>query len=218
MAQDDLTREMLIVFTRFPQPGQTKTRLIPALGAAEAAALQKMMAEHTFSLCGELAGKRELALCVYYEGGDEQAVRSWVPAAMSCRSQGPGSLGDRLAQTFADSFASGGTRVIIIGSDCPFLTPEILAEGFTLLQNHDVVLGPACDGGYYLVGMSKPGQQLWSDIDWGTDRVFQQTMAIARKSGLALALLPELADIDRPEDLQHLFDASSGAHLFTSSP
>ena len=211
-----MTREILIVFTRFPQPGQTKTRLIPALGAARAADLQRMMAEYTFAQCCELANKRDLIIAVHYEGGDEQALRGWIPAPMICRPQGSGSLGERLARSFADSFITGKERVIIVGSDCPFLTPEILANGFDLLQKNDLVIGPAHDGGYYLIGFSKPEPLLLADIAWGTDKVFLQTAEIAKKRGLTLALLPVLADIDRPEDLHNLYDSSLGAHFFAS--
>jgi len=216
MAQADLTREILIVFTRFPQPGQTKTRLIPALGAARAADLQRMMAEYTFTQCCELAHKRNVSIAVHYEGGDERALRRWIPSGMICMPQSKGSLGERLAHSFASSFTAGMKRVIIVGSDCPFLTPEILADGFDLLQNNDLVIGPAHDGGYYLIGLSKPDRLMWADIDWGTDKVLQQTIEIARNRGLKLALLPSLADIDRPEDLQNLNDPRIGFHFFTN--
>jgi len=207
-------QEILIVFTRFPQPGLTKTRLIPALGAKGAADLQRKMAEYTFSQCCELANKRKLSMTVHYEGGDERALLGWIPSSMLCRPQIKGSLGERLAHSFASSFSEGRARVIIVGSDCPFITPEILADGFDLLLDNDLVIGPAHDGGYYLIGLSKPEQLLWTDIDWGTEKVLQQTIEIARNRGLKLALLPSLADIDRPEDLQNLRD--SGVDLYFS--
>lgn len=216
MTQANLTREILIVFTRFPQPGQAKTRLIPALGAVRAADLQRMMAEYTFIQCCELAHTRNLSIAVHYEGGDEEVLRRWIPSSMNCIPQSKGSLGERLAHSFASSFTAGMKRVIIVGSDCPFLTPEILADGFDLLQNNDLIIGPAHDGGYYLIGLSKPDRLLWADIDWGTDKVLQQTIEIARNRGLKLALLPSLADIDRPEDLQNLNDPRIGFHFFTS--
>ena len=126
------------MFTRYPQPGHTKTRLIPALGEKQAAALQKRMAEHTFSQCCELAASRKVVTAVHYTGGDEKSIRSWIPAGMHCRPQGPGSLGERLQQSFAQSFSAGKERVIIVGSDCPFLTADILAAGFNLLRDHDL--------------------------------------------------------------------------------
>jgi rSAM/selenodomain-associated transferase 1 len=135
---------------------------------------------------------------------------------MNCMPQSKGSLGERLAHSFATSFTAGMKRVIIVGSDCPFLTLEILAYGFDLLQNNDRVIGPAHDGGYYLIGLSKPDQLLWAGIDWGTDKVLQQTIEIARNRGLKLALLPSLADIDRPEDLQNLNDPRIGFNYYTS--
>lgn len=211
-----MIREILIVFTRFPQPGQTKTRLIPALGAARAAELQKTMADYTFAQCCELANRRGLSVAVHYEGGDERAVRRWIPSSMICLPQSKGSLGERLAHSFASSFTAGMEHVIIVGSDCPFLTPKILANGFDLLQNHDLVLGPAYDGGYYLIGLRKVDYLLWANIDWGTDKVLHQTIEIARKRGMTLALLPTLADIDRPEDLPNLLASGFGMHFPTS--
>ena len=216
MAKAELIREMLIVFTRFPQPGKTKTRLIPALGAARAAELQKMMADYTLAQCCELASKRDLAIAVHYEGGDERGLRGWIPSSMVCLPQSRGTLGERLRYSFASSFAAGLEHVILVGSDCPFLTPEILASGFDLLQNNDLVLGPAYDGGYYLIGLSRPEHSLWVDIDWGTANVLQQTIEIARKKKMTLALLPPLADIDRPRDLHYLHDTSIGALFFAS--
>ena len=211
-----MIREILIVFTRFPQPGQTKTRLIPALGAARAAELQKTMADYTFAQCCELANRRGLSVAVHYEGGDERAMRRWIPSSMICLPQSKGSLGERLAHSFASSFTARLEHIIIVGSVCPFLTPEILANGFDLLQNHDLVLGPAYDGGYYLIGLSKVEHLLWANIDWGTDKVLQQTIEIARKRGMTLALLPTLADIDRPEDLPNLLASGFGMHFPTS--
>lgn len=211
-----MTREILIVFTRFPQPGLTKTRLIPALGAERAADLQRIMAEYTFTQCCKLSHKRNLSIAVHYEGGDAQVLRSWIPSPMHCMPQSKGSLGERLAHSFASSFTAGMERIIIVGSDCPSLTPEILADGFDLLQNNELVIGPAHDGGYYLIGLSKPDHLLWADIDWGTDKVLQQTIEIAKNRGLSLALLPPLADIDRPEDLQNLNDPRSGFHFSSS--
>lgn len=215
MTKSDLISEILIVFTRYPQPGQTKTRLIPALGAARAADLHRMMTEYTFTQCCELARQRNLSIAVHYEGGEAQGWRKWIPSSMICSPQSKGSLGERLAYSFASSFTAGFERVIIIGSDCPFLSPEILANGFDLLQNNDLVIGPAHDGGYYLIGLRKPDPLLLADIDWGTDKVLQQTIGMARKRGLTLALLPSLADIDRPEDLQRLHDSRISAQFFT---
>ena len=202
--------EKLVVFTRFPRPGRTKTRLIPALGAVGAAELQKRMAEHTFLQCRALAAARNAAIEVRYDGGREQEVRQWIPACLPCGPQIEGNLGERLAHCIGAGFAEGMKRVVVIGSDCPALTPAMIARGFALLEEHDLVLGPAHDGGCYLIGFSRPVCFAWHDIDWGTEKVLRQFLESAAKIGLNWTLLPPLADIDRPEDLHLLADCGNG--------
>ncbi len=94
-----------------------------------------------------------------------------------------------------------------MGSDCPDITADIIISGLKKLNSHDLVLGPAIDGGYYLIGLRAPGKKntiLFNSINWGTDQVLEQTLTQARKGGLSYTLLPQLRDIDRPEDLDYL--------------
>ncbi|MBI4792224.1 MAG: TIGR04282 family arsenosugar biosynthesis glycosyltransferase [Deltaproteobacteria bacterium] len=205
--------EKLVVFTRYPQAGRTKTRLIPALGAAGAAELQRRMAEHAFRQCRALAATRNVVLEVRYDGGREQEARQWIPACLPCGPQIEGTLGERLAHCISAGFAEGMQRVVVIGSDCPALTPAILTRGFELLQEHDLVLGPARDGGCYLIGFSKPICFGWHEIAWGTERVLRQFLESAAELGLHWTLLPLLADIDRPEDLQTLAELTNDFHI-----
>jgi hypothetical protein len=209
--------EKLVVFTRFPRPGRTKTRLIPALGAAGAAELQKRMAEHTFLQCRALAAARNAAIEVRYEGGTAQEARQWIPVGLGCAPQNEGSLGERLARCVSAGFAEGMARVVVIGTDCPALTPAMIARGFALLEEHDLVLGPAHDGGCYLIGFSRPVCLAWHDIDWGTEKVLRQFLESAAKIGLNWTLLPPLADIDRPEDLHLLADCGNGFHFIPAT-
>jgi hypothetical protein len=106
-----------------------------------------------------------------------------------------------MASAFQASFAAGMTGVVTIGIDCPDLDAELLAEAFEKLKTFDVVLGPARDGGYYLIGLRRLVPELFAGLDWGTSKVRQQTVDIAENIGLAIAFLPWLDDIDRPEDL-----------------
>jgi hypothetical protein len=210
-------QEKLVVFTRYPRPGRTKTRLIPALGAAGAAELHRRMAEHTFRRCCELAPARNVAIEVHYDGGRQREVRRWVPAGLGLTPQIAGSLGDRLAHGVSASFAEGMARVVVIGTDCPALDAAMLARSFELLLEHDLVLGPARDGGCYLIGLRRPDCFAWRDVDWGTERVLGQTLASAAKKGASRILLPPLADIDRPEDLPILAAMPAGLHFFPST-
>jgi hypothetical protein len=106
-----------------------------------------------------------------------------------------------MAAAFDESFRAGSTATVIVGSDCPGLTPDIITTAFSRLSEGPVVLGPALDGGYYLIGLSRPMPELFRGIPWGTDRVLSDSLAVLQRSNRKIALLDPLADIDRPEDL-----------------
>jgi len=138
---------------------------------------------------------------VRFDGGTESAMTHWLGANARFLPQPAGDLGERLAGAFAESFRAGSTATIIIGSDCPDLSADVLIEAFTHLAEAPVVLGPAQDGGYYLVGLNRPVPELFHGIPWGTDRVLADSLAALHRCGCKAALLKPLADIDRPEDL-----------------
>lgn len=194
----------LIVFTRYPQPGQTKTRLIPRLGAEGAAALQRQLTEHTLNTVQAWLAQQtqpdptDVVVC--FTGCDRPMMQTWLGEQWTYRAQGTGDLGDRLLRAFQDA-ASERDRVIAIGIDCPGITPPILHQAVAALHTHDLVLGPAVDGGYYLIGMKQVIPDLFTGIAWSTDQVLAQTMAIAQALNLSIAMLEPLADIDYPEDL-----------------
>jgi uncharacterized protein len=191
----------LIVFTRYPIPGKTKTRLIPALGAAGAAHLHRQMTEHTLAQVRQLRADG-VAIEIHYAGVTaDRELADWLGADLVYRSQGDGDLGERMALSIETALQAGHDRVIIIGTDCPGLTTDILQLAFEQLHDRDLVLGPAIDGGYYLIGLRRFMPELFVGISWGTSTVRQQTIEIAIELGLSMGDLPLLADIDRPEDL-----------------
>jgi rSAM/selenodomain-associated transferase 1 len=110
-------------------------------------------------------------------------------------------LGEKLQSALLDSHNHRISRVVFIGVDCPDLNTEILDQAFADLDTSDVVIGPAVDGGYYLIGLSRFLPELFDGITWGTDIVFKQTEKIAQSLGLVVNYLPILRDVDRPEDL-----------------
>jgi hypothetical protein len=193
--------ECLIIFTRYPEPGKTKTRLIPALGAEGAATLQRQMTEHTLAQVKELQAKRLVSVEVYFVGGNQQLMQSWLGTSVIYRQQGDGDLGRRMAIAFQTALEAGKQRVVVIGTDCPDLKAEVMVKAFHALEQHDLVLGPAQDGGYYLIGLCRLIPELFTGISWSTAEVLQQTMSIAQRLELAVAYLPMLSDVDRPEDL-----------------
>jgi len=198
--------ERLIVFTRFPEAGKTKTRLIPALGAKGATCLQRQMTEHIIAAAAQVSNRPGLTIEVYHEGGNTGMMQRWLGPQFTYRLQGTGDIGRRMLRAFEDTFQDGIAAAVIVGSDIPEISADIIQQAFEGLQKHDLVLGPARDGGYYLIGMNNtiPAQtypRLFEDINWGTDQVLSQTLQTARESGLRFILLESLGDVDRPADL-----------------
>ncbi len=200
-ARGAATNERLIIFTRYPEPGKTKTRLISNLGAEGAAELQRDMTEHTLRNAGRLKSLRQVSLEVRHEGGSETLMREWLGDHLTFRSQGDGDLGAKMKRAFRDAFQAGAQRVVIIGTDCPDLNSELMEVAFNALRRNDTVIGPANDGGYYLIGSRRYFPQLFDRIHWGSEKALEQTLRRAREAGIQTKLLIPLSDIDRPEDL-----------------
>jgi rSAM/selenodomain-associated transferase 2/rSAM/selenodomain-associated transferase 1 len=200
-------RERLIIFTRYPEPGKTKTRMIPQLGVEGAADLQRRMTDCLVSKVKTWIEQRSLAVEIRFEGGSEKLMREWLGPSFSYRHQGRGHIGRRMERAIADGFQDGCESVVIIGSDIPDISSAIIHQAFEELQKNNLVLGPAGDGGYYLIGMQKTDEnqaypELFESINWGTNQVLSQTLAAANQLGIGYALLDTLKDVDRPEDLK----------------
>jgi uncharacterized protein len=191
----------IIIFTRYPEPGKTKTRLIPALGQDGAATLYRRMAEHTVGVARDLAQVRGISLEVRYEGASEDLMNSWLGDELLYREQTGSDLGARMWWSFQDAFDDGFSQVVIVGCDCPGMNVAILDAALEQLRNWDLVLGPANDGGYYLMGLRKPHRELFQNVAWGTGWVLDQTVGIARSLQLSVILVSALDDVDRPQDL-----------------
>jgi len=202
-------KSRLIIFTRYPTPGRTKTRLIPALGPEGAADLQRQMTEHTLAAVDPVLSE-EVTLQIRYEGGGESAMKEWLGKDLSYVIQGEGDLGQRMKSAFIESFQEGAVKAAIIGTDCPSLGAGDVDEAFKLLEENPLVLGPAADGGYYLIGM-RADAPVWvhglvfENIPWGTGQVFNATMNALAETGLDVGLLDEKADVDEPEDLEEWY-------------
>ncbi len=198
--------EQLIVFTRYPLAGRTKTRLIPALTPQGAAALQRQMTERLLDTVRRLAQVRPLAVEIRFAGADTGSMRNWLGREFRYADQGPGDLADRMTTAMAAAFNAGAQAAVIVGTDIPGITAAIIGRAFERLRQEDVVFGPATDGGYYLVGLRRSVRvralpALFAGQPWGTGRVLAQSLATAADLGLAVALLQPLEDVDRPEDL-----------------
>lgn len=149
----------------------------------------------------QLAAGRGVRIIVRFAGGDAAAMQRLYGSDLAYQPQAEGNLGDRLIHAVEAGFADGGRAAVVIGADCPDLDNALLARAFEALREKELVIGPALDGGYYLIGLRQPRAELFRGIDWGSEHVLRQTLAIANRLGLSVFTLPPLTDIDRPEDL-----------------
>ncbi len=199
-----VTASRLIIFTRFPQKGKTKTRLIPTLGAQGAADLQRDMTRKTIAWAEKLETAESATVEVYHKGGNELLMQQMFGDKLPYRLQIGDGLGARLAEAFSTAFRSGARRVVAIGTDCPGLSRPLVEYALKQLAGNDLVIGPATDGGYYLIGLARDIPQLFADVPWGSGDVFYTTLRKAEELRLSVATLEKLRDIDRPEDLDFL--------------
>ena len=188
----------LIVLVKAPRAGFVKTRLAAALGPHGALTAYRALVERVL---GELSPLRDVEL--RFAPDDAAAeISTWLRPGWNATPQGEGDLGARMQRAFADAFASGATRVVLIGSDCPHVTTGDIAAAAAALAKHDVVLGPAEDGGYWLVALRAAAPGLFEHMEWSTGGVLAQTLARAQSLGLRVHLLRMLPDVDTVEDWQ----------------
>ncbi len=192
----------IIIFAKAPQAGRAKTRLIPALGGEGAARLAQRMLQATLATA-QAAALGPLQLCLSPPPGDPAWAEFAWPAGVELRDQGDGDLGQRMARA-VDEGVQLGLPVLLIGTDCPQLTPALLRQAAEALARHDSVLFPASDGGYVLLGMRHSHPRVFADITWSSVSVASSTRARLAELGWSLCEGPELDDIDCPEDLPKL--------------
>ena len=190
----------LLVFARVPALGRVKSRLAAGVGQPAALAVYRELLAITNTAIVE-AGVPATVWLADTATAMPTAAETHEWAAHAARCQPEGDLGARMTTAFATAFAAGAGRVAIIGTDCPGLRASHLHQAFAALETADVVLGPATDGGYYLLGLRQPQPELFQHKTWSTDSVLADTVADARRLGLRVALLPELRDVDDAEDL-----------------
>jgi rSAM/selenodomain-associated transferase 1 len=192
--------DAILIFLRAPRQGGVKSRLAARIGAAAALAVYRRLAEHAVDAARTLAPAA--AVRVHFTPADAEAeVRAWLGDGLEYLPQAEGDLGERLAAAFEEAFADGHARVLVIGSDLPGLSPEVLGEAFALLERERAVIGPALDGGYYLLGLREPPPAIFHEVPWSTGEVAAVTVARLRSEGIEPALLAPLADVDTVDDL-----------------
>ena len=191
----------IILFTRTPTPGKAKTRLQPFLTGEECSELQKAFIQDIYSMLRDIDA--EIAVC-HTNDGSISEISILAPDADLYFEQNGESLGDRMHNAFCHLFSIGYRRCILIGSDVPLLHKQVINEAFLLLENHDIVIGPTEDGGYYLIGMMEPCKEVFSLQEYGVSTVLEKTMAAAASLSKKTAIGPAAMDIDTPEDLLRL--------------
>ncbi len=227
-------RVRLVVVAKAPVAGQAKTRLVPALGLAGAARLAEGLLADAFERVTALqALARQAAMAAKVGSGPvpvltvelcatprptDPAWAPFLPAGVDwdLSYQGQGDLGDRMGRASLRAIANG-CAVLLVGTDCPLLSPGLMWQAVCQLAHHDAVLIPAADGGYVLLGLRQHANSVFTDMPWSTNAVACQTLARLHKQGCTVWQGPTLPDVDEPADLVHL-PALLTAHLSTQLP
>jgi len=191
-----MKEKLLIIFYRNPELGKVKTRLAAAVGDEKALAIYLKLATHT----REVALVSDFDRVVYYSHHVD-TEDNWQENSFHKKLQVGNDLGIRMYNAFENAFRDGYAHVCIIGTDCLELTSEILSAAFEQLKAHDAVIGPARDGGYYLLGMKQLHKDLFANKEWSTNTVAKRTIVDFQNLNLTYSKLATLSDIDREEDL-----------------
>jgi len=201
-----VTARALLLFARLPVAGKVKTRLAPRYTSQESLDLHQALLSDSLDLLNRAAAASSAAPWLYLsEKGDlGPDLTARLGEATVAIQQGD-DLGERLVRAFQDRFVVGARQVVILGSDSPHLPLERIPRAFAGLEGDDVVVGPARDGGYYLVGASRLHVSLFREVPWGTAQVYRETIRRARKEGIRVASLPAWDDVDLPEAIPLLW-------------
>ncbi len=193
------TKNLLLIFTRNPELGKVKTRLAKDVGDTKALAIYKFLLEHTVLVTKDLDATKQVHYSVKIREND-----LWDTSIYDKKQQQGSDLGGRMQNAFEQGFKEGYQRIIIIGSDLYDLSQEDLENAFAQLENHDTVIGPALDGGYYLLGLKNLIPEVFSNKVWGTDTVLQSTLTDLQK--YTTAILAPRNDVDYLSDIEDLPD------------
>jgi len=187
------------VFVKEPRPGAVKSRLATRIGAERAAAVYRAIAGEEMRRTTPRGDEYERVF--FFDPPQAQAaMQAWLPGERLV-AQGGGDLGARMSAAFAETFRRGARRVAIVGTDVPWVAREDVLDALESLDEHDLVIGPATDGGYYLLATKRHQQALFRDIPWSTPDVLTATLDRASSVGLGVRVLRTLGDVDTAEDV-----------------
>lgn len=189
----------IIVFAKNPEWGKVKTRLAATIGNDKALEAYKLLVKHTESVIEAT----KIPVAVYFTSFiDDKDLFCFANGKKHI--QIDGDLGAKMKQAFSEQFKAGHTKVVIVGTDCYELRKEHLLQAFETLESNDVVIGPANDGGYYLLGMSNFYPALFDGINWSTETVLEETISVINQKKIAFKLLDTLVDVDNENELGDL--------------
>jgi rSAM/selenodomain-associated transferase 1 len=191
-----MTLDYFGIFAKYWEPGKVKTRLAASIGNEAASDVYCALLNHLTASLNLVADRRLIAYTPADKANEFSVFPHWQETP-----QCNGSLGARMADFFNEMFTAGASRAVLIGSDCPDVTANVIEQAFEALTDADVVLGPTFDGGYYLVGMAQKFHDIFSDITFSTESVLEETLALANRSNIRCHCLDRLNDIDTAEDL-----------------
>ena len=192
--------QRLLVFAKAPVAGQVKTRLQPRFTPQQSVAIHRRLVEHCLATVSNLA---DTSIELWVGSGHPWWAELAAVYPVQLHYQRGMDLGERMATAFQQALPVAD-KVLVMGTDCPFINGEYLQQAFQQLEDNQLVIGPAEDGGYVLIGLKQPQPPLFQQISWGSDQVLQQTLHQAARCQLSCAALATLMDIDRPEDVQRL--------------
>jgi uncharacterized protein len=204
-----MERQGLIIFVKAPGAAAVKSRLAKAIGEENA----RMLYRHFVADILETMGRGPFDVRLFFYPPDQQeSVAAWLGRDRRCEPQHGNDLGERMSHAFRKVFAEGYDSLLLIGSDLPDLPAAVVEAGFAELRTHDCVIGPAMDGGYYLIGFKAAAflPDAFMEIPWGSDGVCENTCRIIRAKALRLAILPCWRDIDTIEDLKGFIASRNG--------
>jgi len=194
-----------MVFLRYPEPGKVKSRLAADIGRQPAADLYARLVRRTLGVVGDFQRTRSrLRVLLFYDPPEsEEAVKQGYPGPWQFVAQAGCDLGERMAHAFRDAQGRGWQHAVLIGTDIADLQLTDLEDGFQALEEGQAVLGPAADGGYYLIGLNRPCEAVFQSQAWGSESVFERTRATLGTRGFSVKILKQRTDVDREEDLSH---------------
>jgi len=195
-------KDAVILFAKLPEKGKVKTRFAGTLGDDFAYEFYKICAEHAFDVCRNVGSEGISTYFFYDEIKNEENIKKWAGKRFKLFHQQGKDLGERMMNAFKTVFDEGINRAVLIGSDIPDISSLIIKQAIESLDNNSLVIGPAKDGGYYLVGMKRLHEFIFNKINWGTENVFTSTIEKIKLNNLSVFLTGELFDIDTEEKLR----------------